>query len=373
MTRAANALAMALLALASCGDTDAASRVRAVEERAPSGDDDLDASPADAAGAPSEPRHQQHTSTQRAEHTSAARTSTEHTSESCGRCHVEIAEEWARSRHHGSFDDPIFGAEWGSTRDPWCVGCHAPLARDADDVRVHEGVGCASCHVVDGVVVTAEPSGRARHETRADPSLATEALCARCHQFGFPHAPEIPMQDTVREWRASGSTRTCVDCHARTADGAFSHEFAGMRDPSLASRAIAVDASAVPGVRSTRVTIRLRSRAGHAVPTGDLFRRLVVSAWIENVPRSRRSAVLSRELAVVPGEGRLPVADHRVPPRGVREVVLELPRVEGEMRIRHRIDLEALDPRAATRRGLRGTDVRQRVGGGLVPLRAPER
>lgn len=248
--------------------------------------------------------------------------------ERCARCHASQAAAWRGSLHAISDTDPIYLSEHAGSardgeRDPWCATCHAPEGAP---------IGCAACHVRDGQVVSAHASGRAPHPTRVDPAQSDERACAGCHDFDFPHDPGIAMQDTLDEWRHSAPAargETCTDCHDP-------HAAPGRRDPTLAAGALDVRAQAIRSGDGARLVLTLRSRAGHAVPTGDLFRRLVVRARTAGL---EREAILARRFARRGGR-RVELADDRVPARGARTVVLRFPRAAA--RIAWTIELEAL-------------------------------
>lgn len=105
--------------------------------------------------------------------------------------------------------------------------------------------------------------------------MAGVEACSGCHQFMLPdfHAKgrpdtDIAMQDTVREWQLSSFGRKGVPCQScHMPEGA--HDLRFMRahlevewsDPSSRE-----GGPLCAAVRSTEV--------GHAVPTGDPFRRL---------------------------------------------------------------------------------------------------
>jgi hypothetical protein len=201
-------------------------------------------------------------------------------SEACASCHAQIAAEWRASLHHQSFTDPVFQRGYALERQAFCRACHAPAAdarREPPPDAADEGVGCTSCHV---------PSDRAPARG-AHPVLETRrsaSACAGCHQFAFPensHAGEgALMQRTVAEWQSSAwSGKTCATCHMpEVVDPAgrhASHAFAA-RDPDVLRSALHATAARVaPG----RIEIALGAAgAGHAFPTGDMFRRLEVRA-----------------------------------------------------------------------------------------------
>jgi hypothetical protein len=86
------------------------------------------------------------------------------------------------------------------------------------------------------------------------------------------------MQTTITEHAASAAaSRSCAACHMpHGAGGRRSHAFAASRDPDLLRRAVDVRASRA-GATAARITLTPRD-VGHALPTGDLFRRLEISA-----------------------------------------------------------------------------------------------
>ncbi|MBK8589862.1 MAG: hypothetical protein IPN77_12150 [Sandaracinaceae bacterium] len=89
-------------------------------------------------------------------------------------------------------------------------------------------------------------------------------------------------QATFTEWRASRAGRqglACVGCHMpRRADGHFDHRMPGA-SAELLARAVRVRCA--PPATPTGVTVQVTLRTqevGHALPTGDIFRRLIVQA-----------------------------------------------------------------------------------------------
>ena len=215
--------------------------------------------------------------------------------QSCTGCHLEIAQEWRQSLHASSHTDPVYQRAYAIEPLAFCQGCHAPEA-DADapvpPAAAALGVGCVTCHVLGEAIASAGQgeaasrwNGSARgHAVLRDPRLATGAACAGCHEFEFPDRgarrhPEL-MQSTLSEHARSNHRDTsCADCHMPRLDGAAhrSHVFAGGRDPALVSRAASVTARRRPAGASIVIT---PAELGHAFPTGDLFRRLAVSAEV---------------------------------------------------------------------------------------------
>lgn len=246
----------------------------------------------------------------------------------CRSCHQRDHETWARSRHALAFRDPVFAADFARTPRRWCLGCHAPLAQQQAEVfaaspgnLAADGVGCAVCHVRDGVVLSARPptaDGTRAHRMREDPRLSSPQLCAGCHQFNAPlpgarpfRAGTLAMQNTHAEWRASSFAArgtSCLGCHM--ANG--SHAMAGAHDEGLLRKSVDV-AVAVDGDGRVVVTART-SNVGHAFPTGDPSRSLLVEVCADEACERPLTSV-SFERRFAEREGRyVLVEDTAVPP-----------------------------------------------------------
>ena len=86
------------------------------------------------------------------------------------------------------------------------------------------------------------------------------------------------MQATVSEHAKSETRTSCASCHMPLTEGGAahrSHAFAGGHDAALVRNAVTVSAERSP--QGARITLTPRD-VGHAFPTGDLFRRVEVSA-----------------------------------------------------------------------------------------------
>jgi len=162
----------------------------------------------------------------------------------CAGCHAAAHDAWSRSRHATSAANPLFLAslERHQNRQRWCASCHLPA------------VTCTSCHL---------PA--AGHGARV-----SEQTCARCHDFDVPQSPQEPMQNTYDEWRASQAAQNgkgCSSCH--------DHASRSGHDAAALAAALQVEVKRVKG----RIVARVSAPGvGHAVPTGDPFRRLMLSA-----------------------------------------------------------------------------------------------
>jgi hypothetical protein len=205
----------------------------------------------------------------------------------CERCHVEIAAEWRASQHRSSFSDPEFARAFQREPIAFCQSCHAPEADPSQPVpsdAAEVGVGCVTCHVPhgsDGRVLARGAGVVDEHPLRASESFVHVAGCASCHEFDFRAQPGLAMQSTVTEHAESPfADDGCGSCHMPlVGEGATrhrSHVFGASRDPEMLRRAVVVE---VERLDADRVRIRLApGEVGHAFPTGDLFRRLLVRA-----------------------------------------------------------------------------------------------
>jgi hypothetical protein len=261
----------------------------------------------------------------------------------CEACHVDIAREWRGSMHAQADVDPVYRRALAREPMAFCRACHAPEANPSSDAPPKLsaiGVGCVTCHATGGDAVLAGParegSHAAPHAVVRDPRFASSAACASCHEFDFPDSPARGraerMQATVSEHASSPSATTaCARCHMpRRADGRPSHAFAASRDPAMLRSAVVASAAR----RGSKVAIHLApGAAGHAFPTGDLFRRLVITAeavgddWAVNGEASRALHRRFKMAATSPGHvGRVLVGDDRVGtgPLGAQEVELDL-------------------------------------------------
>jgi len=266
----------------------------------------------------------------------------------CEGCHVEVAREWRGSMHQRAYIDADFAQSLAREPSAFCRGCHAPEAdpeRPAPAALAQLGVGCVTCHVPGDTVLAAPRSdvSKAPHEVLRLPGFAADAACGGCHEFGFPDRPEVAMQGTLREHAASGHAETrCVTCHMPGSPGGRrGHAFAASRDPALLRRALAVRAQR----RDESVHIELAPAwVGHAVPTGDLFRRLVVEAEVADAQwqvLAHATRPLGRRFAAG-GGARVPVTDDRVGAHGptTTQVVLELGDAARDRSIRWRVRYE---------------------------------
>jgi hypothetical protein len=219
--------------------------------------------------------------------------------EACATCHAAQAAQWRQSFHRQSLTSPVFRDGFASEPHLRCVVCHAPLNRQAKAAwrakaalgsaepipaasPIHDGITCAACHVRDGAVLapnaTAMPYA---HPVRHEPALRTSEFCGSCHEFaghalidGVTRLNELPTQTTVSEWREWGGAKTCQACHMPDA----SHVVRGGHDVEFVRSALRLT------WQGELATVTAHD-VGHRVPTGDVFRHLVL--WADDVPLAR--------------------------------------------------------------------------------------
>lgn len=253
----------------------------------------------------------------------------------CGRCHVEETRTWEKSLHHRSFTDADFQASFTHEREAFCIGCHAPNAKGADDPRVAEGVSCVSCHAVardDGDGRGVHPIGRAKS-------------CESCHDFSDPDRVLALQKTSSEHERSPFRDVTCAGCHMNARD----HGFAASRDLDRLRAAVDVSARAEASGQ-VEVTVRPR-RVGHAFPTGDLFRRVRVFAYRETAA-GRIVATDERafERTFEPGTGhRRELADTRL--EGDTRFTLDLATRPARVEESTRVVVQLVYERGAARSG----------------------
>jgi len=211
----------------------------------------------------------------------------------CTACHSEIAAEWRSSFHAQAQRDPAYQRAFAIEPLPFCQGCHAPEAdanRPVPEAAAELGVGCVTCHVV-GEHLLASAHGTSRepppHASTRTAEFGGTSACASCHQFAFPdraaHGELSLMQATLREHEQSSSrAEPCASCHMPLVGTGSrrhrSHAFPGGHDAEFVRGALRVRAERRA---ANRIGFVLQTeRVGHAFPTGDLFRRLELSAEV---------------------------------------------------------------------------------------------
>jgi nitrate/TMAO reductase-like tetraheme cytochrome c subunit len=276
---------------------------------------------------------------------------------SCVQCHQDVAAEWGNSLHAHSYRDPLFRSALSIEPTPFCRKCHVP---ESDPERYPEaaladmGVACITCHgTLDDVRGTRKHAADGnRHAVSADPRLATSDACAGCHEFDFFLRPGALMQSTLTEHaRSDAKNVPCQDCHMRVgAGGRRHHGFHVLGNDEMLSTAVRVVARRDP--LGARFEIEAGD-VGHAVPTGDIFRRLELRVEaVDDAGRRLDAAppeVLQKEFDVElteVGPDRRLSRDTRVPPPGLgsRELLVLFHRDVSQDRLRWELAYMRMPP-----------------------------
>ncbi len=167
------------------------------------------------------------------------------------------------------------------------------------------------------------------------------------------------MQGTVDEHRVSRfAAQGCQECHmplVSSPDGTKhrNHDFRVIGNVAMLRSALS--ARAFRGENNEVRVALSAARVGHAVPTGDMFRRLEVRARVVDEEVNAKSVVLTRRFAMIPRDGshsgalRIQVGDDRVPSTGeAREANLVFPQAVRGKKIAWEVAYQRMPPAMAT-------------------------
>ena len=277
----------------------------------------------------------------------------------CERCHTAVAEEWRGSLHQQAWTDPVFLGAYAIEPLPFCRGCHAPMAdiSNSNDPARFLGVGCVTCHLEgEHILGVRDLEARAGgHAVVGSAQFASASACESCHQFEFPIPQDASMQDTAREHEQSPQRdSSCQDCHMASPGQdptRRSHRFQVHGDPARLRSSLEVSAR-LTSPRSLEVSLRTSAFVGHAVPTGDMFRRLEVQARaLGESKESLEPVVLAREFRMQRKDQamlRIQVGDSRVPANGEPKTVqLNFAHPVGEAGAEWRVVYRRMGPQEA--------------------------
>lgn len=208
---------------------------------------------------------------------------------SCVSCHKDVQPH--EDRHSFSWKSELFQEAIRIENREWCVHCHAPLSKQKEiyyrkiknETKVseselqllNEGINCVSCHVRNGKILGYRNRNIGNHEV-VESNIGKSEFCANCHQFNFPIFKgntivysNHPMQNTYEEWKSSGSEESCQSCHYSN------HKLVGPNNRVWFSDQF-YDFGVNTEEEVFSVSFRLAKGRGHNLPSGDLFRSLVI-------------------------------------------------------------------------------------------------
>lgn len=228
-------------------------------------------------------------------------------SKDCGVCHKEIYSEWEKTRHRVAFTNELYKKSHEKEPLIWCLNCHAPFLKAGgnpekleDRILKEEGISCLVCHKRGDKILTARiPQNSKEHSYIEVKEMRRSEFCENCHQFNFPvgtgNVPHKdfkfsnqPMQNTFTEWQMSYffGKETCQDCHMKPKDGYRTHLFPGGHNADYLSNTFFLKLDRISN--SEAKIIIIAKHLGHAFPTGDLFRNLVIRLLDRNEKEIKR-------------------------------------------------------------------------------------
>jgi Tfp pilus assembly protein PilF len=155
------------------------------------------------------------------------------TSESCGRCHRDIYEQWNSSAHHFS----SFNNQWyrksieymqdvtGTQPSKWCAGCHdhavffngrfdRPIKEQINTPEAQAGLSCTSCHSITRVNSS---MGQGDFEIEYPPlhdlAASENPMLRRLHDALLYLAPEPHRNTFIKPFHREQTAEFCSACH----------------------------------------------------------------------------------------------------------------------------------------------------------------
>ena len=275
--------------------------------------------------------------------------------QACVACHPTVVEQWQSSRHASMPSDTLLAA-MRQADDVRCVSCHLPIVdqhrrldaatpvtsapADAsfnalfDATLSVEGVTCASCHMRDGLILSATPPTPAEppppHSMGWTEQLTGPNACATCHQLSWPGAA-TPLYDTVGEWQRSAYGKAGIDCASCHMGSPADHNMA-----IPAHRAISTLVSLPPGSitrgeepQIAKILVQ-NTGSGHSFPTGSPWKGARLRAVIVGPPSKAaksgeyQAVTLDLARAFEPGQALTIASDTRLVAGDSRAIELPL-------------------------------------------------
>src|SRR6185436_1508973 len=155
------------------------------------------------------------------------------TSESCGRCHRDIYDQWKSSMHHfSSFNNQWYRKSIEYMQDTivtqpskWCAGCHdhavffngrfeKPIKEQIDTAEAQAGLACTSCHAITRVRST---MGQGDFEIEYPPlhelANSKNPFIRQVDRFLTYTDPEPHRKTFMKPFMRMDSSEFCSTCH----------------------------------------------------------------------------------------------------------------------------------------------------------------
>lgn len=165
------------------------------------------------------------------------------TSESCGRCHKDIYEQWYSSAHHFS----SFNNQWyrksveymqdvvGTRPSKWCAGCHdhavffngrfdRPIKEQINTPEAQAGLACTSCHSIVHVKSTmGQGDFVIEYPPLHDLATSENRVLRWAHDYLLKLDPQPHRQTFLKRFHREQSAEFCSTCHKVHLDVPVNH------------------------------------------------------------------------------------------------------------------------------------------------------
>ncbi len=155
------------------------------------------------------------------------------TSQSCGRCHKAIFDQWNSSAHHFS----SFNNQWyrksieymqdvaGTQPSKWCAGCHdhavffngrfdRPIKEQINTKEAQAGLGCTSCHAIVHVKSTmGQGDFTIEYPPLHDLAASENAVAVWAHDQLLNWDPVPHKKTFLKKFHREQSPEFCSSCH----------------------------------------------------------------------------------------------------------------------------------------------------------------
>jgi len=155
------------------------------------------------------------------------------TSDTCGRCHTDIYEQWRSSMHHFS----SFNNQWyrksieymqdmvGTRPSKWCAGCHdhavffngrfdRPIREQMSTPEAQVGLACTSCHSITRVHGTMGQGGfDIEYPPLHDLASSNNPLMRLLHDKLTELAPQPHRETFLKPFHREQTSEFCSTCH----------------------------------------------------------------------------------------------------------------------------------------------------------------
>ena len=155
------------------------------------------------------------------------------TSEGCGRCHVDVYEQWNSSVHHFS----SFNNQWyrksieymqdvvGTRPSKWCAGCHdhavffngrfdRPIKEQMDTPEAQAGLACTSCHAITQVGSTmGQGHFVIEYPPLHDLAVSDHPVLRAVHDWLLKVDPQPHRETFLKPFHREQTAEFCSTCH----------------------------------------------------------------------------------------------------------------------------------------------------------------